>query len=382
MADREARDARESRYGGEDLDAIAAAWLRAEAAVLLLALDETGHVIEANRFARELLGPRLAGARLSELMPEFTELPPLAELAREPTLRPLTFVGRDERLHSLDCRVAERRAGFAVLGAVDPRGRDLLEAELLGGSQRLGDLTREVHKANAELARLGKLRDEFLGMAAHDLRTPIAAILIYVSLLGEDLAGAISEASRADLESLKTAAELMQRIVDGLLDAALVASGRFHPKRARQPLGPVVEAAVRMVAPAARRKGVRVEVTHEGAPGEVSIDAPMMQQVVINLATNAVQHSHEGSAVEVIVRAEEGGAALVVRDHGVGMAPSIAHDLFTTYARTGGNKTARERSIGLGLVVTRKIVEAHGATIEVASAQGEGATFTVRLSAE
>lgn len=368
-------------FSDRDADAIAIAWLRSEGAVLLLALDEAAQIVDANRFARELFGPRLIGARFSELMTEFAALPSLGELAREEALRPLTFVGRDERVRSFDCRVVERPGGYLALGCVDPRGLDVMETELLASNQRLADLAREVHKANAELARLGKLRDEFLGMAAHDLRTPISAIRNYATLLTEDLGEALPETSRSDLDSLASAGELMQRIVDGLLDAALLASGRFHPKRAMTTLPPVVDAAVRLVEPAARRKDVRVRVEHDAETPALSVDAAMMQQVVINLVTNAVQHSHEGGEVEVVVRAEASGVALVVRDHGVGMAPAIARDLFTTYARTGGNKTARERSIGLGLVVTRKILEAHGATIAVESAPGEGATFTVRIPA-
>jgi signal transduction histidine kinase len=241
-------------------------------------------------------------------------------------------------------------------GTEDPAQEVLLRAELLELNRQLANGTRDLQKANAELARLGRLKDQFMGMAAHDLRSPLAAILAYQESLAEDLRAVLGPAQKADLEAIREAAVLMRGVVDGFLDVALIEAGRFKLVHAEIPLAQVVERALGLVRPLAR-----------------------FAQVIINLLNNALQHSPRGAEVVIEVASDGEGARLVIRDQGAGIPPEIARNLFTPFVQGVARVTEGERSVGLGLTIARYIVEAHRGSIATRGAPSQGATFEVRL---
>lgn len=355
--------------------------VRGEAPCLYLRLDAEERVAEANSHAIDLLGDGLIGARFGDLLVDFERSLSAAALARaQPEGRLVTFRGRGPAPLTKRCVFRTLGDGTLVLGGADPRASARVQASLLALTADLSNQARALQQAKAELARLGQLKDQFLGMAAHDLRSPILGVLSFAEYLEEDLSPTLEEEQRQQLELIRASAEMMRHLVDGFLDVALIESGHLRIDQSPARLADVVRHALKLVELGARRKGVALRVSCADPLPSIPLDADRFAQVVINLATNAVQHSFPGGAVELSTGGDQEGQWLRVQDHGTGMPPEVQRDLFTAFAGGAGHKTAGERSVGLGLAISRLIVEAHGGAIEVVSAPGEGTCFTVWLS--
>lgn len=354
------------------LDAVIAHFVRHELPALYLLLDADDVVVETNRQTRELFAHDLVGTRFGDLLTSFDrEATPLGLERASDTARRMNFVTFTGLPQTFVCWFSRVGDQLAVIGGLDGKTLQTLQHDLVRTNQALHAKARELARANAELARLATLRDTFFGMAVHDLRSPLSAILQNVELLAEEGG---DPAVTADLQ---TAAELMQGVVDGFLRMAIIHSGHLDLKRAPTMLAEAVERGLSVVRSVARHKGIALRFV-PGTPLELSLDRGKIEQVVVNLVKNAVEHSHAGAEVVVTLEADTEGALLSVRDHGTGIAPTVLANLFEAY--TGGdNKTAGERSVGLGLAISKLIVEAHGGRMQVETELGRGTTWTVLL---
>lgn len=362
---------------GSDIDSTVARVVRGEAPALYLLVDGDERVVESNAHTRALIGPRLERAVFRDLLVNFEQHLSAAELARagQPrNLNVLTFSGMPQTYR---CFFGAAEGRTVVLGAVDPLEQEMLRRELLALNQEASGRERELQKSQAELARLGRLKDEFLGMAAHDLRSPLTAIDHFSDFLLSDLQSALSTDHAEFLQGIRTSVELMKRLVDNFLDTAVIESGHLALDVVACQLPEVVRAALSLVEPVARRHGIRLTLVVPPGLPPVPADASKLQQVVINLVNNAIQHSVAGTEVRVELSASARRAVLAVVDQGAGMPAGLQKELFSAYVH--GSRRSGERSIGLGLAITRMIVLAHGGTVDVTSTLGVGSTFTVSL---
>jgi signal transduction histidine kinase len=234
-----------------------------------------------------------------------------------------------------------------------------------------------IEEKNAELVRLNDLKNEFLGIAAHDLRNPIGYIQMASDfmLMEQDLP---PEAILQMLGDIKAQAQHMHSLLTDLLDVTQIESGKLvlNPRLIDVPvfLQEAVHRHSRMAAP----KGTTVEATAVGA-GTIMADAERLRQVLDNLISNAVKYSPAGSTVRI--RAGRAGLLwrFAVSDEGPGIKPEERARLFKEFSRLSARPTGGESSTGLGLAITRRIVTAHGGTIGVDSVPGQGATFWFTL---
>ena len=258
--------------------------------------------------------------------------------------------------------------------ARDGRGYD----EITRVNNELAALQRELAKKNRELERLVEQQNQFLGMAAHDLRSPLSAIVALSQFLEEEAAPRLDPEQRQFVSLIRSSSRFMVGLIDDLLDISTIEAGRLELHREPTDLRALVRASAHRHRVVAARKGVDVAFMDDAPePLEAEVDAQRLEQVLDNLVTNAVKFSHPGSGVEVGLEAGHREATLTVRDRGVGMSASQAAALFTPFAERGRRGTADEASTGLGLAIVKRIVEAHGGHIEVASTPGEGTTFRV-----
>jgi two-component system, sensor histidine kinase len=287
-----------------------------------------------------------------------------------------------------------RTAEGHVLGtlcAIDVRPRDLepqqLEIlEILAGEvmaqlelrrkQRLlAEALAELSGKNATLARLNEEKSTLLGMAAHDLRNPIASIQGHAALLLEvDLD---AEQRRRALESIGRVSRQMLVMVNDLLDVSVIESGRLELRRERCALHELLGQRVEFFGILAARKSISIATRIGEVAAEV--DPQRIEQVIDNLLSNAVKYSPPGASVDVSLAIEGQDAVLAVRDRGPGLTEEDRQRLFGAFQRLSARPTGGEKSTGLGLAITQRIVTAHGGRIEVESAPGQGATFRVRL---
>jgi CheY-like chemotaxis protein len=257
--------------------------------------------------------------------------------------------------------------------------RDSDEASSLDELSRLNNeltnLQRELSRKNAVLSRLNEEKTTWLGVAAHDLRNPIASIRAHAALL---LAGGLESAQeRAALETIARVSEQMLLLVNDLLDVSAIESGRLELHVERCHLRGLVGQRVEFFELLAARKGISIGTSLQDAV--VELDPNRIEQVIDNLISNAVKYTPPGRAVLVSLELQEEAAVLAVRDEGPGLTDEDRRGLFGAFRRLSAQPTGGEKSTGLGLAITQRIVVAHGGRIEVESVPGRGATFRVHL---
>jgi signal transduction histidine kinase len=224
-----------------------------------------------------------------------------------------------------------------------------------------------------------KVRDDFLSVAGHELKTPLAALMLQVSSLRRllDRDGACDPARMAErLDKTSAHGARLDRLIDQLLDVSRLSSGRLRLFREETELGRVTAEAIGRFAEESARVGSPIELQVDGTV-RGSWDGERLDQVVTNLLSNALKYG-AGKPVLVRVAAVAGGAVLRVEDQGIGIAPEHQVRIFEPFERAVSDHNYG--GFGLGLWITRQIVEAHGGQIRVESAPGRGATFVVELS--
>jgi hypothetical protein len=238
-------------------------------------------------------------------------------------------------------------------------------------------LVRE-QEARRAAERQNELKDQFLATLSHELRSPLTPILGWVTLLRNEQV-AEPEAAHA-LEVIERNARLQAQLVEDLLDVSRIMSGKLQIEPEAIDLRAVVERGLDAVRGAADKRGVALRVELGPEPVRVLGDPERLQQVVWNLAQNAVKFSSEGGAVTVTVEADAQLARLRVRDDGIGMSPEFLPHAFEHFQQASSGSTRTHGGLGLGLAIVSHIVQAHGGGVSAESGGiGRGATFTVAL---
>lgn len=349
---------------------------RAETIVVLA--DRAQRIVAASASLTRMTGNDPRGMTVADLLVDFRGTPDLAAMCgEEHDGQILHFPTSDGSPAS--CRVLVREVEEYYLLFAETTEADIrrLRQEMLALNVELHDLGRELQRRNAQLDRIVKTKDEFVGMAAHDLRNPLGVIMSYSELLRDGLAGPLTDDQREFIDAMHGSSQFMLALINNLLGYAAIESGHLQLDRAPTDLGALV-----------RRNLTRNRVL--GASKQIEItpelgeDIPLMlvdphkcEQVLNNLVTNAVKFSEVGRRIIVRCHREEDHVVLEVEDHGKGIPEEDLPALFTPYTRTGVRATQGEASTGLGLAIVKRIVEGHGASIAVRSRVGEGTTVTV-----
>ena len=230
---------------------------------------------------------------------------------------------------------------------------------------------------NFQLARRATAaRDEVLSVVSHDLRNPLSAVTMYARVLLDHPPAEVSE-RRALYRSVLDAAAWMHRLMQDLLDAASIESGRLSVEKEPQPVGPLVERSVQMFEARAAEAGVRLSLAVAPDTPDVDADGARILQVLGNLLGNALKYTPAGGTITAGAEPQGDEVLLWVRDTGAGIAAQHLPHLFDRFWHMRG--ASRTRGSGLGLAIARGIVAAHGGRIWVESTVGEGSTFRFTL---
>ena len=240
------------------------------------------------------------------------------------------------------------------------------------------DLLRRAREARDEAERQGRLKDDFLATLSHELRTPMNAVLGWLSILLQG--DGISEDTRRTLGIIERNASVQARLIDDLLDMTRLMSGNVHLEMAPVDLDGLLEVTMQAIGPAASAKQVVVAIEESGVTGSVTGDARRLQQVFWNLVHNAVKFTPAGGRVKLHVRSGEATVIVGVSDTGRGIAREFLPHVFERFRQEDASATRESFGLGLGLSIARHLVELHGGTIEALSdGLGTGATFQVHL---
>lgn len=245
----------------------------------------------------------------------------------------------------------------------------------------LDELSRENEQAAGQLSSLRELdraKDEFIAIISHELRTPMTSILGWSRMLA---LGGLDDATRSEaLEAIERSTLAQAKLIEDLLDESRIASGKLRLDVRPLDLRAIVVSQVSMARPAAEAKEIDLSVEWEGDSFEVLGDPARLQQAVGNLIGNGIKFTPEGGKVFVRVGREGSEAFIEVTDTGRGIAPELLEHLFERFRQGEGQTIERQSGLGLGLSITRHLIELHAGSVVASSAgEGQGATITIRM---
>ena len=264
---------------------------------------------------------------------------------------------------------------MALRQALDDARRQLL-AERAVAVERETLLEHE-RAARVLAERLNALKDEFLAIVSHELRGPLSAIMGWIHILRH---GGNEKDFEKGLEVIDQSARVQAKLIEDLLDISRITSGRLSLDV--QPLEPrvFIDAAVEAVRPMAEAKSIGVRKVLDLSAGPVAGDSSRLQQVMVNLLTNAVKFTPEQGCVQVGLQRRGEQAEITVTDTGIGIPAAFLPHVFDRFRQADASIHGRFGGLGLGLAIVKHLVDLHGGAIAAESAgEGRGATFTLRL---
>ncbi len=236
-------------------------------------------------------------------------------------------------------------------------------------------LIAEKSRLYQQLLELNDLKNKFLGMAAHDLRNPIAVIKGYADLFGEELLGSVSEKQKEPLKAIAKNCEKMLALINDFLDVSMIESGKIDLKPQEVDFPKYLEELCKMSRLLAQAKSITLDLKINTPLPKVWIDPNRIEQVINNLITNAIKFSMPNTTIILQAFADGKKITVSVSDQGQGIPASELPKMFQYFGRTKVQPTAGEASTGLGLAIAKRIVEAHGGKIWVESQEGKGSAF-------
>jgi two-component system CheB/CheR fusion protein len=240
------------------------------------------------------------------------------------------------------------------------------------------ELNKALEQRVKDLEDANRMKDDFLMTLSHELRTPLNGILGWAEILGSG--EAVISDYEVGLDTIARNSEALNHLIDDLLDASRMMTGRLSFEK--NPLNPsdFIQAAMEFVSMAAAAKSISMTFTEKNGVGTIIGDALRLQQVVWNLLSNAIKFTPEGGSVQVTLDRSHGAARISVRDSGEGIHPDVLPFIFDRFRQANSSTIRKHGGLGLGLALVRYLVEAHGGTIEAMSeGLGRGASFTVSL---
>lgn len=355
-------------------------------------LDPNGYVMTWNSGAERINGYRAAdivGQHFSKFYPSDA----VASGWPEHELQVATTTGRfEEEGWRLRKDGAQYWANVAITALRDDSGRllgfakltrdlserrrsQLLEAD---GAHREAMLEAE-RTARIEAQRIARIKDEFLATLSHELRTPLNAILGWTQILRGPRAETGTDLTHG-LEVIERNARAQIRLVDDLLDLSRIMAGRIRLDVQRVVLEDIVRGALESARPAADAKGLALDHSFGDDDNVVCGDAGRLQQVIWNLLSNAIKFTPKSGRVRVTIERHESHVRVLVSDTGVGIPPHFLPHVFDRFSQKDSTASRGYSGLGLGLAISKQLVDLHGGAIEARSTgEGQGATFVVIL---
>ncbi len=366
----------------------------AQDGILILDAD-TGQVADANPFMKDLLGysqEEFLGRKLWEIGPfkgsaaskiAFAELQ-LKDRIRYEALPLETKDGRRVEVEFISNAFLADKKQLIQCNIRDITERKRAEEEIrslnAGLEQRVAERTIELQSAKEQAESADRMKSAFLANMSHELRTPLNGIIGFSEFLIDGKTGPLTVKQTEYVTDIFNSGRHLLQLINDVLDLAKVEAGKIdlHPETFS--VGQAIKEVRSAVEPMAQRKKLAISMEVESSVDEVTLDKQKLKQVLFNLLSNAVKFTEDGGSVNIIVSLyEESRLRLQVQDSGIGIKAEDLDKLFIEFRQLDSGPARRHQGTGLGLALTKRIVEFQNGTIEVESKPGKGSTFTVIL---
>jgi len=245
--------------------------------------------------------------------------------------------------------------------------------------QQIANATKELRTKNIILQQLDKAKDEFVGMASHQLRTPLTSIKGYISMVLEGDAGKISDSQAQLLNEAFNSSERMVRLINDFLNVSRLQTGKFMIDKRPVDLSKVVEQEIDSLQSNAVVHNMKFAYELPKDFPMINIDEGKMRQVIMNFADNAIYYSHDDSTISINLSVDKNNIIFTVKDNGIGVPADEQPKLFSKFYRASNARKQRPDGTGVGLYLAKKIIIAHDGKVIFNSTEGKGSTFGFSL---
>jgi len=245
--------------------------------------------------------------------------------------------------------------------------------------QKIANATKELRSSNAILRQLDKIKDEFISMASHQLRTPLTSVKGYLSMVIEGDAGKITTPQKKLLDQAFMSSENMVHLINDFLNVSRIQTGKFIIDKSPVDLSELVEQEINSLVPNAKVRNMKLVYKKPKKFPIIDVDEGKMRQVVMNFADNAIYYSHDDTSILISLGVEGNEIVFTVKDTGIGVPKGEKDKLFAKFYRAANAKIQRPDGTGVGIYLAKKVIDAHGGQIIFESIEGKGSTFGFRL---
>jgi len=236
-------------------------------------------------------------------------------------------------------------------------------------------LNEDLRHANDELTHLDELKSDFMATMSHELRTPLTSIIGYSDMLLSGMTGELDPKQASFVESILKNGENLLNLINDILDLTKIEAGKLELRHESVDLRAALLGVLPVLKPRAAEKHIKVSTFLPTDLPEVHADPGKLNQVLLNLLTNAVKYTPDNGSVSVEARRSDGMVEVWVTDTGIGIAREDQERIFQRFTQIDSSTTRAQGGTGLGLAIARELVELHGGHIRVQSQIGVGSSF-------
>jgi signal transduction histidine kinase len=355
-------------------------FLSQKSAIIYIETDADWAILKANDFGNRLFGKTLQGLQMHDFVVDFTEKINFDDLLKEPDKKHILNVNTASGLpQTYYFTFYQEQDTNYIFGETSSTDAEDLRKSFISLNNNLNNLTRELQKKNVQLNKLNDQKNEFIGMAAHDLRNPIGVIMGYSEFILDEAEGKLPEEYIKFLKIILSSSEFMLNMLNDLLDLTKIESGKLNLNKETIKPKTVINNNINLNRIIAEKKNITINVgIYEELP-DIEADADKIEQVLNNLISNAIKFSNPGTTIMVSAFRSNGDITVAVKDEGQGISDQDKDNLFKPFSKLSSQSTSGEKSTGLGLSITKKIILGHGGKIWVESTPGKGTTFYFSL---